>query len=90
MSLDFRKTYQFGFEYLQVCWYGYSFTHRTVNTNVLKYECIHILSYTHESGMSQHQREMCFRCHFQSIEHHKTLSKNLFPNSQSATVSHWF
>lgn len=34
---------------------------------------LHMYTHTHESGMSQDQREMCFRSHFQMIEHHKTL-----------------
>lgn len=36
-----------------------------------------MLLYTHGSEMSQHQREMCFGCYFQRIEHHKTLKKSI-------------
>jgi len=56
-------------------------------TNVHRHS--HILSYSHESGMSQHQRKIYFGCHFQRIEHHKELQEKVSPNSQSTTVSHW-
>lgn len=75
MSFIFKKAYQFGFAGSTNDVYGISISshwlnnqimHKTININVKKYECTHehiyILSYIHDSGMSQHQREMFFGC----------------------------
>lgn len=49
---------------------------------------VHTLLRTRENVMSGHQREMCFRCHFQRIEHQNETSffKKVSPNLQSAIV----